>query len=124
VAGRLVLVSSGGFYVPGLHAPFDATNPPADYSARVMPPALAGEAVASAHTHYDHAAFEDDPQVRLPLDHLRDMMADGHIGQLAPPVLSFMSYQPDVVRGVDETAAAMLDVAQAEEIDALLLVTD
>jgi hypothetical protein len=121
-ASRLMLVSSGGFYVRESQAAFDAPNPLGDYSIRLLPTATPWDAVAIAHTHYDHAAVEEDPQVLLPLGHLRDMVADGVVGEIAPSIVSFMGYQPDVTRVVDETMPAVVAAARAAEADAVLLI--
>jgi D-proline reductase (dithiol) PrdB len=119
---RLMLVSSGGFYVRERQAPFDAANPLGDYSTRLVPMAAHWDAVAIAHEHYDHTAVEQDPQVLVPLRHLNGMVADGRLGELAPSIVTFMGYQPDVTRVVDETAPAVVEAARAEEVDAVLLV--
>lgn len=78
--------------------------------------------MAIAHEHYDHAAVEEDPQVLLPLRHLQDMVAGGRIGELAPSIVSFVGYQPDVTRVVDETVPAVVETARAEEVDAVRLI--
>ena len=119
---RLMLVSSAGSHLGQGQEPFDADNPLGDYGIRAFPTSTPFEALAFAHTHYDHAAVDADPQVLLPLRHLEHVVAEGTIGELAPSVASFMGYQPDVSRVVDETAAAILEVAQSEQVDAALLV--
>jgi D-proline reductase (dithiol) PrdB len=117
-----MLISTAGGYLPDRQAPFDAGNPLGDYTIRVFPSSTPLDRLAYAHTHYDHAAVDADPQVLVPLDHLRDMVTEGQIGELAPPVVSFMGYQPDLARVVDETAPAIVHVAGAEEAHAALLV--
>ncbi|MDH3675310.1 MAG: glycine/sarcosine/betaine reductase selenoprotein B family protein, partial [Anaerolineae bacterium] len=78
--------------------------------------------IAYAHDHFDHMAVDQDPQVLLPLRHLAEMVADGRLGDLAPSTISFMGYQPDVGRVVNEMIPAIIEVAQTEEVDAALLV--
>lgn len=95
---------------------------PGDYSIRLVPSSTQWDAVAIAHEHYDHAAVEEDPQVLLPLRHLQDMVAGGRIGELAPSIVSFVGYQPDVTRVVDETVPAVVETARAEEVDAVRLI--
>jgi hypothetical protein len=75
-----------------------------------------------AHDHFDHTAVERDPQVLLPLLHLADRVQAGAIGRLAPEVISFMGYQPDATRVVDETIPAIVTAARRLEVDAALLV--
>ncbi len=119
---RLMLVSSAGTYLRERQQPFDAANPLGDYTIRLVPSSTQWDAVAIAHELYDHAAVEEDPQVLLPLRHLHDMVAEGSIGELAPSIVSFMGYQPDVTRVVDEMLPAILEAARAEDVDAALLV--
>ena len=120
-ASRLMLITSSGAYLPEAQAPFDAENPLGDYTIRVIPTATPPAELAYAHTHYDHAAVRADPQVLLPLRHLSEMADAGMIGELAPSVVSFMGYQPVMTRVIDETAAAILEAARAEQVRAALL---
>ena len=119
---RLMLISSAGVYLPDHQRPFDAANPLGDYSIRLLPSSTPLDALAIAHDHYDHTAVNQDPQVLIPLRHLEDLVTEGVIGELAPSMVSFMGYQPDVTRVIDETIAATLRVAQAEGVRAALLV--
>jgi hypothetical protein len=65
---------------------------------------------------------EEDSQVLLPLRHLEDLVQEGVIGELAPSVVSFCGFQPDVERTMTEMIPAILAAAKAEEVDAALLV--
>ncbi len=67
-------------------------------------------------------AVNQYPQVLMPLRHLEDLVSEGVIGELAPSMVSFMGYQPDVTQVIDETIAATLQAAQAEGVRAALLV--
>jgi len=119
---RLMLISTAGGYLPDRHPPFDADNPLGDYTIHVFPSTTPLNALAYAHTHYDHAAVDADPQVLVPLDHLHDMVDEGKIGELSPSMVSFMGYQPDLARVVDETAPAIVQAVHAEGAHAALLV--
>jgi D-proline reductase (dithiol) PrdB len=119
---RLMLISSAGAYLKGEQEPFDDADLLGDYSIRRFPVGTAPEQIAFAHPSYDHTAVDEDQQVLLPLTHLRDLVAEGIIGGLTPSVVSFMGYQPVVTRVVDETIPAILEVARAEQPDAVLLV--
>jgi hypothetical protein len=87
-----------------------------------VPSATPLGALSFAHDHYDHTAVNQDPQVLVPLRHLDNLVAAGAIGELAPVMVSFMGYQPDATRVVDETIPAILQVAQAAQVRAALLV--
>lgn len=120
-SSRLMLITSSGAYLPRSHQPFDAGNPLGDYTIRVLPQTVTLGQISFAHDHYDHTAVKLDPQVLLPLDHLREMVVNGEIGALSD-VVSFMGYQPDVSRLIDETIPAIVEVAQDNEVNCALLV--
>jgi D-proline reductase (dithiol) PrdB len=119
---RLLLISSAGGYLRHSQEPFDAPDKLGDYTIRTFPVETDPAAIAFAHDHYDHTAVDEDQQVLLPLAHLRDLVADGVIGELAPSVVNFMGYQPVIPRVLDETIPAILAVAKAEKADGALLV--
>jgi hypothetical protein len=119
---RLVLISSAGGYLPASQEPFDAANTLGDYRLRLLPSTTPFTSIAYAHDHYDHTAVNADPQVLLPLGHLADLAAAGVIGEVAPHLISFMGYQPDVGRVIDELIPAVVAAVQAEQAHAALLV--
>ncbi|KAA3648036.1 MAG: hypothetical protein DWQ07_03320 [Chloroflexi bacterium] len=119
---RLLFITSAGAYLPNIQEPFDAENDLGDHSLRVIPSSTELSALAYAHTHYDHAMVNADPQTLVPLVHLREMVQEGIIGELSPSFISFSGYLPDAGRVVDETIPAMLKVAKEEQVRAALLV--
>jgi D-proline reductase (dithiol) PrdB len=119
---RLALITSSGAYWQGRQPPFDVQNVLGDYTIRAYPTSTPTGEVDYAHTHYDQTAVRADPQVLIPIGHLRAMVQSGWIGELAPSAVHFMGYQPDVTRVVDETAPAILERLRADRIDAALLV--
>ena len=121
-ASRLMLISSAGGYLPGKQQPFDAANSLGDYTIRLFATSTPPDQLAFAHDHYDHAAINQDRQVLVPLRHLKDLVAEGVIGELASSVVSFMGYQPDVGRVIEETIPAIVQAARAEQVNAALLV--
>jgi hypothetical protein len=119
---RLLFITTAGAYLPDSQEPFDASNTLGDYTIRTIPDSTPLEALAYAHEHYDQTAVQTDPQVLIPLGHLADMVSAGTIGELAPAWISFMGYQPDLGRVVDELIPAIFPAAKALQADAALLV--
>ncbi|RME82715.1 MAG: hypothetical protein D6775_10100 [Caldilineae bacterium] len=119
---KLILISTAGGYLRDRQEPFDAENDLGDYTLRTFPSSTSFSEIAFAHTHYDHAAVDRDPQVLLPLRHLEDMQREGIIGELASSVISLMGYQPDVTRVLDEAIPAVVEAVKREEAQAALLV--
>jgi hypothetical protein len=118
---RLLLVYTAGGYLRRSQGPFDAADLTGDYTVRTFPTTTPFRSLAFAHDHYDHAMIERDPQVALPLHHLQQISAGGRIGSLTPSVVSFMGYQPDAARTVDELVPRVLAIAKEERADAALL---
>jgi hypothetical protein len=119
---RLLLISSAGAYLHDSQKPFDAANPFGDYTIRLFPSDTPFEALAFAHEHFDHQYIIEDVQVVLPLRHLEEMVSEGIIGELAPNVISFSGYQPNVIRVVKELIPAIIKVAKEAMVNAALLV--
>ena len=119
---RLMLVTTAGGYLKDAQTAFDTANVLGDYSVRLFPVTTAFDDIAYAHEHYDHAAVNEDPQVLLPLSHLEDMVAEGLIDELAPTVVSFSGYHPDITSVMNVTIPAILEAAKGERADAVLLV--
>lgn len=120
---RLALISSAGAYLRDSQKPFITDHAAlGDYTIRLFPSSTPFEALAFAHGFYDHTAVNEDPQVLLPLHHLEDLVREGVIGELAPSVISFCGFQPNVERTLDELIPAIVEAARAEAIDTAFLV--
>lgn len=119
---RLLLISSAGGYLRDEQEPFDAANDLGDYSLRLIPANTSFAQIEFAHDHYDHTAVNIDPQVLLPLNHLRRQVKEGLIGELVSPVISFSGYQPDIARLLTKTIPSILETAQEYQADGALLV--
>lgn len=118
---RLMLISSAGGYLRDSQDPFDDTNKLGDYTLRTFPSSTEFDALAYVHGHYDQQMIEQDAQVALPLRLLEELVATGEVGELAPSVISFMGYQPDSARVVDELVPLVLAIARSEQVGAALL---
>ena len=119
---RIVLISSAGGYLVNEQQAFDAAHDYGDYSIRTFSIFTPFDQIAYAHDHYDPTAVNSDPQVLLPLRHLNQMEDDGVIGELAPQVINFMGYQPDLGRLISETIPAIVTEVKAQNARGALLV--
>ena len=119
---RILLISSAGSYLPATQNQFKENDPTGDYSLRLIPSNTGFEDIAFAHTHYDHQYVNADPQVLLPLRHLESLAAQGFIGEVAPFMISYNGYQPNVLRVVKELIPDILDIAKQYQVRGALLV--
>ena len=118
---RLLLITSAGAYLRDEQEPFDEASLYGDYTLRTFPATTSFSALAYAHGHYDPSMIQEDAQVGIPLRHLETMVAEGEVGELAPEVVSFMGYQPDSAKVVDELVPRVVSVAREVAADAALL---
>ncbi|NOZ94987.1 MAG: hypothetical protein GXP47_09665 [Acidobacteria bacterium] len=84
---RVAVVNTAGLYLDG-DAPFNVDDPRGDASFRQIPSSVSAKDLRIAHAHYPHGWWEQDREVILPLDRLRELEAAGVFG-LAPRFFSF-----------------------------------
>jgi len=75
-----------------------------------------------AHTHYDTASAEDDPNVVLPIDRVHELVAAGRIGASAPFHIGMMGFNPDPSRVADEAGPLVARLLMEAGVDAVVLV--
>jgi D-proline reductase (dithiol) PrdB len=88
--GRLALVTTAGLHRRG-DRPFVA----GDTSYRVFPTSIEAADLVQSHTSigFDRTAIQQDLNVVLPLDRMRELVERGSIGSLGPNVYAFMGAQ-------------------------------
>ncbi|GAC1477742.1 MAG: hypothetical protein NVS1B4_20820 [Gemmatimonadaceae bacterium] len=124
IAGaRLAVVTSSGLYRPGLDEPFVSSRA-GDFSCRILPSdiALPALTVGQRSDAFDHGPIEADRNVGLPLDRVRELVARGEVGSLAPRAISFSGSILAPGRLVSQTAPRVIDVLRADAVDAVLFV--
>jgi hypothetical protein len=119
---RLLLISTAGSYLKTTQEPFDDVTAYGDYSIRTYPCSTSFDDLDYSHGHYDYAAVQADPEVLVPLDHLRALTTEGRIGELTENLVSLNGYMPEVDRLVAETVPLVLETARKERAHAALLV--
>ncbi len=115
---RVGLVASGGIYREGQIA-FHYRD---DCSFREIPKDVAREDLRITHFAYDQTDARRDPNVVFPIEALREAEASGRIGELSATARTFMGgiYSQRRVREV--LAPALADRAEADGLDAVVLV--
>jgi D-proline reductase (dithiol) PrdB len=78
--------------------------------------------VDANHLHIDTGFIGQDLNVALPLDRLRELVAEGKVGAMAETHYSVMGYQGnDPSRLVEESAPAIAESLKNEGVDQILL---
>jgi D-proline reductase (dithiol) PrdB len=118
----LVVITTGGLYIEGEQAPFEAADVYGDASTRLIPIATPYARLRIAHDHYDHSVPEQDLRTINPVEHLRALVREGSLGALHPQLVSLHGYVPDWRRVFAQTIPAVITHLTAHPIDAALLV--
>jgi D-proline reductase (dithiol) PrdB len=120
---RVALVTSAALVLPG-QEPFDETVRGGDPSYRVLPGDLDVSSLRETHRSesFDHAGVRQDPNLGFPLDRLRELVAAGRVGSVAPRHLSFMGSISAPGRLVKRSAPAAARLLVADGVDVALLV--
>ncbi len=120
---RVALVSSAGFVAPG-QVPFDSKIRGGDVSFRQIDKEIEVTSLLDTHRSdsFDHTGLREDPNLAFPLDRLRELVASGRIGSLAPRHLSFMGSITAPGRLVCESAPQAARWLLEDQVDVALLV--
>ena len=92
--------------------PFNIADELGDLTFRVIGGDAPTADLMVTHHHYDHSDADQDINVVFPLDLLRELQAEGFIGEVAREHVGYMGYTMQLRRMYEETAPAI-----AEQID-------
>jgi len=87
----IALVTTAGVHLKS-QEPFNMEDPDGDPSFRTIPSEVRNEDLSITHKYYDHSAADRDINVVLPLDRMRELLAEKRIGGIAPLVYGFMGH--------------------------------
>lgn len=120
---RVALVTTAGLVAPG-QPPFDESSPGGDWSYRVIPGDLDPERLEEHQRSesFDHAGIASDRNLALPLNRLRELVADGTIGEVAPRHLSFMGSITAPGRLMRRSAPEAAGLLVEDQVDLALVI--
>ena len=107
--GKLYVCNNGGFSWTRA----DGLLIPGDTPARDL-------VMSHISTNFDRSGFQQDINVALPIDRLRELAADGVVGSVADYHYSFMG-ATDPMR-MQDSVARMVDLLKSDAVDTVLLV--
>ena len=126
VESKVALLTTAGLSMQG-DEPFDMDGERArptwgDPSWRRLRSDATGATIEANHLHIDTGYIERDLNVALPLDRLRELVAEGHVGAVADSHYSIMGFQgADSSTLENESAPAIAEAMKSEEVDLALL---
>jgi D-proline reductase (dithiol) PrdB len=115
---RLALITTGGVHLPE-DARFDIDDPSGDYSYREIP-REAGDLTWS-HAYYATNRGDTDLDSVFPLWTMRELVAEGVVGELGPRHFSFMGGIHEPAPLVRETAPEVAQKLADDGVDVVLL---
>ena len=121
---RFGLITTGGYSIEGEQEPMRPfPNLGGDTpQVREIPLDVDQSKLVIHHPGYDHRFAEEDVNVNLPLDRLREMVDAGEIGSVAPTTHVLMGLVVDVAPLLQETIPQLLERLRSEGAEAALLV--
>ena len=121
---RFGLITTGGYSIEGEQEPFVPIPGFGDEAPglREIPLDVDRSKLVIHHPGYDHRFAEEDINVNLPLDRLREMAEAGEIGSIADKTQVLMGLQPNVTPLLRETIPTLLERFHKDGVEAALLV--
>ncbi len=93
-----------------------------DQSFRILPPETKGVILGQISPNFDRSGFIIDPNVIYPIDRLKEMMAEGRIGSLAPRHIAFLGAQGESLSTiVMDTGPAAAKLLKDDGVDVVLM---
>jgi D-proline reductase (dithiol) PrdB len=117
---RVAFITTAGVHLAD-QPPFDTDAAAGDRTWRSIPVDTAISDLLLSHGGYDTRRASADPNVVLPLEHLRALRDSGEVGSLTPNVYSFMGYIAETNRLLNEEGAAIAERLLADQADLVLL---
>lgn len=118
---NLALIVSAGAYLDGTE-PFDTSAPDGDFTVREIPTDISLSDLRFAARGYDPAFVQQDGNVQVPLERLREFELNRIIGKVASAFWSFAGFIPDAARFVDESIPKLLERLARYDVQAALLI--
>lgn len=115
---RVAIITTAGLHRAG-DRPFADGAAASDY--RVIPGSVnAGDLVMShLSTNFDRSGFQQDINIVFPIDRLKELAAEGAIGEVADYHYSFMGAAPP--RSLEPKARQLAGLLKKDRVDAVLL---
>jgi D-proline reductase (dithiol) PrdB len=118
---NLALIVSAGAYIDGTD-PFDTSAVDGDLSIREIPSEIDLGDLRFAARGYDPQFVQQDANVQVPLDRLREFVSNRIIGQMAPVFWSFSGFIPDASAFVSQSIPNLLERLARQDVQVALLI--
>lgn len=119
---RLALITTGGVHLKA-QTPFDMTNASGDPTFREIPADTRPSDLAITHDYYDHKDADQDINIMLPVERVKDLEKSGDIGAVNGRHFSFMGHitAPQIDTLTNETAPEAANILKSDGVDIVIL---
>ena len=120
---RIALVTTGGVHLNDA-PPFNMADKRGDPTYRPIPSTVQPDDVTITHIYYDHSDADEDLNLILPVDMVRQADKEGLVGSIAETFYSFMGHiePPHVDTLINCTAPEVVRSLKQDKVDIVLLV--
>jgi len=116
----IAIVTAGGVHLKD-QLPFNIGDELGDLGYREIPQDVDSRDLMVSHHHYDHRDADDDINVVFPIDVLRDLQAEGFIGEIAKKHIGY-GYSQQLKAMYEGTAREIAnDIDKTSRADAVVL---
>lgn len=92
-----------------------------DPTVRFIPSSCREEELMISHTHFDRTDADQDINCVFPFARLKELEAEGIIGEMAATHYGLMGYIPNTKPLIEETIPIIIKQLQEEKVDAVIL---
>ena len=119
---RLALITTGGVHLKS-QTPFDMVDPDGDPGFREIPSDSSVEDLMITHNYYDHRDADQDINIVLPVERVRELKETKEIAEIASCHLSFMGHiiNKKIDELIDKTAPEVVRLLKNDNVDIVLL---
>lgn len=114
---RVAFATAGGIHLKS-QTPFNAAG---DFTIREIPSNTPSIELMVTHGGYDNSDVNKDVNAMLPIDRLRELAAEGFIGEVAPVLVGFMGGGGNVEKFRNETGPKIASIFTREKVDIAIL---
>jgi len=116
----IAIVTAGGVHLKD-QVPFNIGDELGDLGYREIPPDVDSSDLMVSHHHYDHRDADEDINVVFPIDVLRDLQAEGFIGEIAKKHIGY-GYSQQLKAMYEGTAREIAnDIDKTSRADVVVL---
>jgi len=117
----IAIVTAGGVHLQDQEG-FNIADELGDLTFREIPPDVDSAELMVTHHHYDHSDADQDINVVFPIDALRDLKAEGFIGDIAKKHIGYMGYTMQLKAMYEGTAPEIAnEIDKGSRADAVVL---